>query len=130
VEYWSYHAYVFLQAVFELRIEQQGEPSLVPPAEETPSGLYYLSNLDQNIAVIVQTVYCFRAADGAGDGISACDVLRESLAKVLVHYYPLAGRLAISGEGKLVVDCTGAVFVKAGVDCAMAGIVEMPLLAA
>jgi hypothetical protein len=26
----------------------------------TPSGLYYLSNLDQNIAVIVQTVYCFR----------------------------------------------------------------------
>jgi len=118
------------QDLFELCIEQQGEPSLVPPAEETPSGLYYLSNLDQNIAVIVQTVYCFRAADGAGDGISACDVLRESLAKVFVHYYPLAGRLAISGEGKLVVDCTGAVFVKAGVDCAMAGIVEMPLLAA
>lgn len=110
--------------VFELRIEQQGEPSLVPPAEETPSGLYYLSNLDQNIAVIVQTVYCFRAADGAGDGISACDVLRESLAKVLVHYYPLAGRLAISGEGKLVVDCTGegAVFVEAEADCAMADI--------
>jgi len=112
------------QGVFELRIEQQGEPSLVPPAEETPSGLYYLSNLDQNIAVIVQTVYCFRAADGAGDGISACDVLRESLAKVLVHYYPLAGRLAISGEGKLVVDCTGegAVFVEAEADCAMADI--------
>ena len=73
MEYWSYHAYVFLQAVFELRIEQQGEPSLVPPAEETPSGLYYLSNLDQNIAVIVQTVYCFRATDGGGDGISACE---------------------------------------------------------
>ena len=110
---------------------KRGEPTLVPPAEATPTGeQYYLSNLDQNIAVIVQTVYCFRAADGAGDGISACDVLRESLAKVLVHYYPLAGRLAISGEGKLVVDCTGAVFVKAGVDCAMAGIVEMPLLAA
>jgi len=106
------------------------EPSLVPPPEETPSVLYYLSNLDQNITVIVQTVYCFRATDGGGDGISACDVLRESLAKVFVHYYPLAGRLAISGEGKLVVDCTGAVFVKAGVDCAMAGIVEMPLLAA
>jgi len=112
------------QDLFELCIEQQGEPSLVPPAEETPSGLYYLSNLDQNIAVIVHTVYCFRATDGAGDGISACDVLRESLAKVLVHYYPLAGRLAISGEGKLVVDCTGegAVFVEADADCAMADI--------
>ncbi|XP_062230121.1 omega-hydroxypalmitate O-feruloyl transferase-like [Phragmites australis] len=104
----------------ELRIRQQGEPSLVLPAEETHKGLYFLSNLDQNIAVIVQTVYCFRADDGS----SACDVLRESLAKVLVPYYPLAGRLTISGEGKLVVDCTGegAVFVEAEADCAMADI--------
>ena len=45
----------------------------MPPPEETPSGLYYLSNLDQNITVIVQTVYCFRATDGGGDGISACE---------------------------------------------------------
>ncbi|OQU80564.1 hypothetical protein SORBI_3007G144400 [Sorghum bicolor] len=78
-----------------------------------------------NIAVIVQTVYCFRAADDGGAGrSSACDVLRESLAKVLVHYYPLAGRLAISDDGKLVVDCTGdgAVFVEAEADCAMADI--------
>jgi len=107
--------------VFELRVKQQGEPALVPPAEETPKGPYFLSNLDQNIAVIVQTVYCFR---GAGDGSSASVVLRESLAKVLVHYYPLAGRLTISGEGKLAVDCTGegAVFVEAEADCAMADI--------
>ena len=48
------------------------EPSLVPPAEETPNDIY-LSNLDQNITVIVQTVYCFRATDGGGDGISACE---------------------------------------------------------
>ncbi|RLM61203.1 omega-hydroxypalmitate O-feruloyl transferase-like [Panicum miliaceum] len=109
--------------VFELRVKQQGEPALVPPAEETPRGDYYLSNLDQNIAVIVQTVYCFRGADD-DDGSSACLVLRESLAKVLVHYYPLAGRLTISGEGKLAVDCTGegAVFVEAEADCAMADI--------
>jgi len=107
--------------VFELGVKQQGEPALVPPAEETPKGPYFLSNLDQNIAVIVQTVYCFR---GAGDGSSASVVLRESLAKVLVHYYPLAGRLTISGEGKLAVDCTGegAVFVEAVADCAMADI--------
>ncbi|CAO1940778.1 unnamed protein product [Urochloa humidicola] len=107
--------------VFELLLKQHGEPSLVPPAGETPRGSYYLSNLDQNIAVIVQTVYCFKAAE---DGRDAGDVLRESLAKVLVHYYPLAGRLAISAEGKLAVDCTGegAVFVEAEVDCAMADI--------
>jgi omega-hydroxypalmitate O-feruloyl transferase len=82
--------------VFELLIEQQGEPSLVSSVEETPIGPYYLSNLDQNIAVIVQTVYCFRAADDSGDEISACDVLREPMVKVLVYYYPLAGRLEIS----------------------------------
>ncbi|KAG2593971.1 omega-hydroxypalmitate O-feruloyl transferase-like isoform X2 [Panicum virgatum] len=111
--------------VFELRVKQQGEPALVPPAAETSKGSYYLSNLDQNIAVIVQTVYCFSGADdGDGDSSSAGVVLRESLAKVLVHYYPLAGRLTISGEGKLAVDCTGegAVFVEAEADCAMADI--------
>ena len=111
--------------MFELRVKQQGEPALVPPAAETPKGSYYLSNLDQNIAVIVQTVYCFSGADdGDGDSSSAGVVLRESLAKVLVHYYPLAGRLTISGEGKLAVDCTGegAVFVEAEADCAMADI--------
>ncbi|KAF8648630.1 hypothetical protein HU200_064675 [Digitaria exilis] len=95
---------------------------MVPPATKTPEGPYYLSNLDQNIAVIVQTVYCFRVADNSSSSVS--DVLRESLAKVLVHYYPLAGRLTISGEGKLAVDCTGegAVFVEAEADCAMADI--------
>lgn len=111
--------------MFELRVKQQGEPALVPPAAETSKGSYYLSNLDQNIAVIVQTVYCFSGADdGDGDSSSAGVVLRESLAKVLVHYYPLAGRLTISGEGKLAVDCTGegAVFVEAEADCAMADI--------
>ncbi|ONK77866.1 uncharacterized protein A4U43_C02F11600 [Asparagus officinalis] len=87
--------------------------ALIPPAEETPKGLYYLSNLDQNIAVIVQTIYCFRAEDKGNEG--AAEVMKEALAKVLVHYYPLAGRLTISSEGKLIVDCTGegAVFVEA-----------------
>ncbi|KAG8078928.1 hypothetical protein GUJ93_ZPchr0007g4685 [Zizania palustris] len=104
--------------VVELGVKR-GEPSLVAPAEETTKGVYFLSNLDQNIAVIVQTVYCFTA-----DGAAACAALRGSLSRVLVHYYPLAGRLAVSGEGKLVVDCTGegAVFVDAESDCAMADI--------
>uniref|UniRef100_K3XQ30 Omega-hydroxypalmitate O-feruloyl transferase n=1 Tax=Setaria italica TaxID=4555 RepID=K3XQ30_SETIT len=107
----------------DLPLTMQGEPALVPPAAETPKGSYYLSNLDQNIAVIVQTVYCFRAA-GGDDGRSASGVLKESLAKVLVHYYPLAGRLTVSGEGKLAVDLTGegAVFVEAEADCDMADI--------
>uniref|UniRef100_A0A0E0JSZ8 Uncharacterized protein n=1 Tax=Oryza punctata TaxID=4537 RepID=A0A0E0JSZ8_ORYPU len=107
-------------AAVELGVKR-GEPTLVAPASETKTGLYYLSNLDQNIAVIVQTVYCFAAADG---GAAAGDALRESLSRVLVHYYPLAGRLTLTDDGKLIVDCTGegAVFVDAVADVAMADV--------
>lgn len=102
--------------VFQLRVKQ-GEPTLVSPAEETEKGLYFLSNLDQNIAVTVRTIYCFKSDDKGND--KAGEVIKNSLKKVLVHYYPLTGRLTISSEGKLIVDCTGegAVFVEAEADC-------------
>ncbi|KAF8408454.1 hypothetical protein HHK36_007607 [Tetracentron sinense] len=102
--------------VFELSVKQ-GEPTLVPPAEETQKGLYFLSNLDQNIAVIVRTIYCFKSDDKGN--ATAGEVIKDALAKVLIHYYPLAGRLTISSEGKLIVDCTGegAVFVEAEANC-------------
>ncbi|KAG7954205.1 hypothetical protein I3843_11G004300 [Carya illinoinensis] len=101
---------------FQLRVKQE-EPTLVTPAEETEKHLYFLSNLDQNIAVAVRTIYCFKS-DGKGNE-EAAKVIKEALSKVLVHYYPLAGRLTISSEGKLIVDCTGegAVFVEAEADC-------------
>eukprot|EP00268_Persea_americana_P017334 TRINITY_DN18345_c0_g1_i3.p1 TRINITY_DN18345_c0_g1~~TRINITY_DN18345_c0_g1_i3.p1 ORF type:complete len:450 (+),score=99.13 TRINITY_DN18345_c0_g1_i3:116-1465(+) len=101
---------------------KQGEPALVPPVEKTERGLYFLSNLDQNIAVIVRTVYCFKAEDKGNE--RAAEVIKEALGKVLVHYYPLAGRLTISSEGKLIVNCTGegAVFVEADANCTMEAI--------
>uniref|UniRef100_A0A804L1J5 Omega-hydroxypalmitate O-feruloyl transferase n=1 Tax=Musa acuminata subsp. malaccensis TaxID=214687 RepID=A0A804L1J5_MUSAM len=104
--------------MFQLSVEQ-GEASLVPPEKETERVLYFLSNLDQNIAVIVRTVYCFKSPDQGNE--KAGDVIREALSKVLVHYYPLAGRLTVSSERKLIVDCTGegAVFVEAIADCEM-----------
>ncbi|GLU18739.1 hypothetical protein SLE2022_350230 [Rubroshorea leprosula] len=98
---------------------KQGEPTLVPPAEETDKGLYFLSNLDQNIAVVVRTIYCFKSDERGNE--NAAQVIKDALRKVLVHYYPLAGRLTISAEGKLIVDCTaqGAVFVEAEANCKM-----------
>ncbi|XP_021818281.1 omega-hydroxypalmitate O-feruloyl transferase-like [Prunus avium] len=103
---------------FELSVLKE-EPTLVPPAEETEKGLYYLSNLDQNIAVIIRTIYCFKS-DLKGNE-EAVAIIKSALSKVLVHYYPLAGRLSISTEGKLIVDCTGdgAVFVEAEANCEM-----------
>ncbi|CAA6664029.1 unnamed protein product [Spirodela intermedia] len=50
--------------------------------------------------------------------------MREALGRVLVHYYPLAGRVVLSSEGKLAVDCTGegAVFVEADAGCDLAAL--------
>lgn len=98
-------------------VVKQGEPTLVPPAQEIEKGLYYLSNLDQNIAVIVRTIYCFKSEDKGNE--NAVEVIKDALAKTLVYYYPLAGRLTISPEGKLIIDCSGvgAVFVEAEANC-------------
>ena len=102
----------------ELNVELS-EPTLVPPAEETEKGIYFLSNLDQNIAVIVRTVYCFKLNEKGNE--KAGEVIKNALKKVLVHYYPLAGRLSISPDGKLSVDCTGegALFVEAEANCSI-----------
>ncbi|KAJ1704044.1 hypothetical protein LUZ63_003823 [Rhynchospora breviuscula] len=104
------------EETYILRVHKK-EPTLVQPAIETKNGLYYLSNLDQNIAVTVQTIYCFKSQDRSNEQVF--DTLRESLSKVLVDFYPLACRLTISTEGKLIVDCTGegAVFVEAEAEC-------------
>ena len=79
---------------------KRSEQMLVCPPKETEKGLCYPSNLDQNIAVIVRTIYCFKSEEKGND--KAGEVIRNALEKVLVHYYPLAGRLAISSEGKLI----------------------------
>ncbi|KAG6686175.1 hypothetical protein I3842_11G004200 [Carya illinoinensis] len=94
---------------------KQKEPSLVPPAEETEKGLYFLSNFDQT-SYVVRTVYCFKSEDKGNE--DAVKVIKDALSKVLVHYYPLAGRLSVNSEGRLMVDCTGegAVFVEANAD--------------
>jgi omega-hydroxypalmitate O-feruloyl transferase len=113
----------------QLMSVKRGEPTLVAPAEATPTGKqYYLSNLDQNIAVIVQTVYCFkRPSSGHGHEGAVADMLRAALSRVLVHYHPLAGRLGISPEMKLTVECTGegVPFVEADAACDLADIGDL-----
>ncbi|XP_074309147.1 omega-hydroxypalmitate O-feruloyl transferase-like [Silene latifolia] len=106
----------------DLNVRHIAKPTLVQPSEQTDKGFYLLSNLDQNIAVIVRTIYCFKTEEKGND--MADEVLKDALAKVLVKYYPLAGRLTISPQGKLIVDCTGegAVFVVAEAGCDMADI--------
>uniref|UniRef100_A0A453TEB4 Uncharacterized protein n=1 Tax=Aegilops tauschii subsp. strangulata TaxID=200361 RepID=A0A453TEB4_AEGTS len=69
----------------------------------------------------------FRAVDididdhGLGRPATAAKVVKAALAKALVHYYPLAGRLREAAGGKLAVECTGegVVFVEAEADVSM-----------
>ncbi|KAH9290285.1 hypothetical protein KI387_034402 [Taxus chinensis] len=114
---------VITQAKLEVKLH---EHALIKPAEPTENHVYFLSNLDQNIAVIVQTVYCYPAREEdrvENPGL----VIKEALRKVLVHYYPLAGRIGLSPEGKLNVNCNaeGAVFVEGEADCRLEDLGDM-----
>lgn len=85
------------------QVEKQ-EPVLIRPAGKTLDGLYHLSNLDQTYPFFVEVVFAYRK----GIGINAAEMTKESLAKILVKFYPLAGCLISgTGDGKMVVNCTG-----------------------
>ncbi|OVA08736.1 Transferase [Macleaya cordata] len=82
----------------------RNQPILICPSSPTPRHSLYLSNLDDQkfLRFSIKYLYLYKK--------SVCiDDLKSSLSKVLVHYYPLAGRLRISEETeeKLEVDCNG-----------------------
>ncbi|XP_042495641.1 alcohol acyltransferase 9-like [Macadamia integrifolia] len=93
----------------------KNEPSLVRPGNPTPSRTLYLSNLDDQkfLRFSIKYIYLYKKS-------VSIESLKSSLSKVLVHYYPLAGRLRTSAEdeGKLEVDCNGegALFAEAFMD--------------
>jgi len=95
------------------------ETTLVPPSEATPRHALWLSNLDLAVPKShTPLVYYYPRPDapaGAGAGEeregegSFFDParLREALARALVAFYPLAGRLAVGQGGRIEIDCTG-----------------------
>ncbi|CAI0381083.1 unnamed protein product [Linum tenue] len=98
----------------------KGNPSLVPPAQSREKGsVYFLSNVD-DVFCIIRIVYCFKSDRRRGSDCAA-EVIRDALGKVLVHYYPMAGRLVLSPEGKPTLNCSGegVVFVEAEADCGL-----------
>ncbi|XP_059075405.1 shikimate O-hydroxycinnamoyltransferase-like [Cryptomeria japonica] len=87
---------------------------LVRPATETPQHELWLSNLDLISAIRHSvTAYIYRRPP-SGD-FNVVQLLKDGLSKVLVHFYPLAGRLITDATGRLAVDCNGegALFVEA-----------------
>ncbi|XP_059637692.1 hydroxycinnamoyl-CoA:piscidic acid hydroxycinnamoyltransferase-like [Cornus florida] len=90
---------------------------IVKPAEQTPNGVMCLSDCDQYKAIThAPTVYFYRPTPKFDDKAPPIDILRDSLSKILVLFYPLAGRLHwISGGGRLELNCNsmGALLLEA-----------------
>ncbi|XP_048140298.1 omega-hydroxypalmitate O-feruloyl transferase-like [Rhodamnia argentea] len=98
----------------------------VLPEQETPGGSLFLSNIDQASVFYLPMVYSFDRSDA-----DTVDVIKKALCQVLVHYYPLAGRLARNSQGKLTVDCEkklGVPFVEASANCDIEDLGDMKFL--
>ncbi|CAL5081499.1 unnamed protein product [Urochloa decumbens] len=110
------------------------ETTLVAPSEATPRHALWLSNLDLAVPKThTPLVYYYPKPDPAGGDADAEGPdaaagspffeparLREALARALVPFYPLAGRLASGPGGRIEIDCTGegALFTVARADFA------------
>ncbi|KAJ0965784.1 hypothetical protein J5N97_026922 [Dioscorea zingiberensis] len=82
------------------------ESGLVAPREETPRHSIWLSNLDILVArAHTPTTYFYRP-NGSGDFFLP-ETMKAALSKVLVHFYPLAGRLGVDPDGRVQIECTG-----------------------
>ncbi|PAN16278.1 hypothetical protein PAHAL_3G050500 [Panicum hallii] len=82
------------------------ESSLVSPSLGTPRGQLWLSPLDLLLVNRghTPTVYFYRPAAAGGDFFDVAR-LKESMARALVDFYPLAGRLGADADGRFVIDC-------------------------
>jgi hypothetical protein len=100
-------------------VRRAAEPVLVVPAAPTPRETKPLSDIDdaEGMRFYSSGIHLYRA-DPAMAGRDPARVVREALARALVPYYPLAGRLREEGGRKLVVDCAaqGVMFAEADAD--------------
>lgn len=90
------------------------QPTLITPSSPTPNHTLYLSNLDDHhfLRFSIKYLYLFQKSPSSL-------TLKDSLSRVLVDYYPFAGRIKVSADKtKLEVDCNGegAVFAEASMD--------------
>ncbi|PON83704.1 Transferase [Trema orientale] len=80
------------------------ERALVKPAEKTPGESIWLSSVDlSNNHVYARIVYFYRP-NGASNFFNST-LLKEALSKVLVPFYPMAGRFRHGNSGRLEIDC-------------------------
>ncbi|XP_042487678.1 omega-hydroxypalmitate O-feruloyl transferase-like [Macadamia integrifolia] len=109
------------EAVFRIT---KSKPVLVSPTMNTYDGLYYLSPVDEFLIPTAMNMLLRFERDDDDHGmrrteINICETIKQALAKVLVHYYPFAGRVVMGPDGNIMVKCTGegVSFVEAVANC-------------
>ncbi|OEL18276.1 Shikimate O-hydroxycinnamoyltransferase, partial [Dichanthelium oligosanthes] len=119
----------------QLQDVQVVESSLVTPSQGTPREQLWLSPIDLQLVNRghTPTVYFYRpAVDDASAAGDFFDVarLKESMARALVDFYPLAGRLGVDAGGRFVIDCNaeGALLVVARSDVTVGDVSPSPEL--
>ncbi|GMI93050.1 hydroxycinnamoyl-CoA shikimate/quinate hydroxycinnamoyl transferase [Hibiscus trionum] len=87
--------------------------TIVRPAQETPKGSLWCSNLDILTTYHLPMLYYYKP-NGCSDFFDP-GRLKEALCKILVSFYPIAGRLGYDKNGRLEISCNaqGVLFVEA-----------------
>ncbi|KAG5239987.1 hypothetical protein OIU77_012443 [Salix suchowensis] len=93
------------------------EVIVIKPSEPTPSRVLSLSALDSQLFLrfTVEYLFVFKARPGLDQSVITARV-KAALAKILVPYYPLAGRVRAKLDGsslEVVCRAQGAVFIEA-----------------
>ncbi|KAH8501363.1 hypothetical protein Peur_043060 [Populus x canadensis] len=96
---------------------QVKEVIVIKPSEPTPGCVLSLSALDSQLFLrfTVEYLFVFKARPGLDQGVITARV-KAALAKILVPYYPLAGRVRAKLDGsslEVVCRAQGAVFMEA-----------------
>ncbi|KAK7856887.1 shikimate o-hydroxycinnamoyltransferase [Quercus suber] len=80
--------------------------SIVVPSEPTPSGLLQLPESDQVAQwTHAPVIYIYRAKFNNTTIPFSFEVMKNSLSRALIYFYPLAGRLHWIEGGRLELDC-------------------------
>ncbi|GLJ42529.1 hypothetical protein SUGI_0881750 [Cryptomeria japonica] len=102
----------------ELKVKRF-EPVMVAPSLPSPKTILPLSSID-NRPILRRNIFNSLLVYNGRDNISAepSNIIREALSRVLVYYFPFAGRLRSKENGEVEVECTGegALFVEAMAD--------------